>query len=66
MIGSPIYDQARNFAPGVVERDRATALFNAVLDGVELNPAKYDRFIHILTQIRGSDDLVTFIKGKFL
>ena len=61
-----IYDQAKIIAPGVVEVDRATVLFNAVLAGVKLNPSKYDEFIHILKQIRGSDDLVDFIEGRFL
>ena len=36
MIISRIYDLARNFAPGVVEVDRVTVLFDAVLAGVEL------------------------------
>lgn len=66
MITSHIYDQARNFAPGVVEKERATVLFNAVLAGVKLNPAKYDKFITILQEIQGSDDLVAFIKGRCL
>ena len=66
MISRRIYAQARNVAPGVVEVDRATVLFNAVLAGVELNPAKYDKFICILKQIQGSDDLVDFIEGRFL
>ena len=50
----------------MVEVDRATVLFNAVLAGVELNPAKYEKFIRILKQIQRSDDLVDFIEGKFL
>ena len=66
MISRRIYDQAKNVAPGEVEVDRAAVLFNAVLTGVELNPAKYDKFISILKQIRGSDDLVAFIEGRFL
>ena len=66
MITREIYDQAKNVAPGVVEVDRVTVLFNAVLASVELNPAKYDKFISILRQIRGSDDLVTFIEGRLL
>ena len=61
MIGSTTYYQAKNYATGVVEVDRATALFNAVVAGVELNPAKYGDFIRILKQIQGSDDLVAFI-----
>ena len=61
MITLEIYNKSKNFAPGVVEEDRATTLFNAVLAGVELNAAKYDKFILILKQIRGSDDLVAFI-----
>ena len=63
MIPRRKYDEANNYAPGVVERDRATVLFNAVLAGVKLNPAKYDKFIAILKQIQGSEDLVAFIEG---
>ena len=66
MISLRTYDLARNVAPGVVEVDRATVLFNAVLAGVKLNPANYNNFISILRQIRGSDDLVDFIEGRFL
>ena len=50
----------------MVEKERATVLFNAVLAGVKLNPAKYDKFITILQEIQGSDDLVAFIKGRCL
>ena len=64
MITRRIYDEAKNYAPGVVERDRATVLFNAVLSSVELNPAKYGKFIVILGEIHGSQDLVAFIEGN--
>ena len=67
MITRRIYDQARNVAPSVVEMDRTTVLFNAVLASVELNPAKYDKFITILKEIHGSEDLVAFIvEGRLL
>ena len=66
MITRRIYDQARNFAPGEVEVDRATGLFNAVLASVELNPMKYDMFISILMEMPGSEDIVSFIEGKAL
>ena len=65
MITRRIYDEAKNSAPGVVEMDRTTVLFNAVLASVELNPAKYDTFISVLREIRGSDDLVAFIEGRY-
>ena len=65
MITRRIYDEAKNSAPGVVEMDRTTVLFNAVLDSVELNPAKYEKFISVLREIRGSDDLVAFIEGRY-
>ena len=66
MITRRIYDEAKNYAPGVVERDRATVLFNAVLSSVKLNPAQYEKFIGILREIRGSKELVAFIEGNFL
>ena len=66
MITNEIYEQAKNFAPGTGETDRATVLFNAVLAGVELNPAKYYNFIGILREIWGSDDLVAHIEGRFM
>ena len=66
MITRRIYNQARNFAPGEVEVDRATGLFNAVLASVELNPMKYDMFISILMEMPGSEDIVSFIEGKAL
>ena len=50
----------------MVEVDRVTVLFNAVLASVKLNPAKYDKFIHILKEIQGSDDLVDHIESRFL
>ena len=64
MINRRVYDLANNVAPGVVEVDRATVLFNAVLAGVKLNPAKYDQFICILKEIEGSNDLVVFIEEQ--
>ena len=63
MITRRIYDEAR--IPGVVETDRTTVLFNAVLASVKLNPARYDTFIGVLREIRGSDDLVAFIEGRY-
>ena len=66
MIAQEIYDESRIVAPTVTDAVRATALFNAVLASVELNPAKFDKFISILQQIQGSHDLVAFIKGKSL
>ena len=63
MITRRIYDEAR--IPGVVEMDRTTVLFNAVLASVKLNPARYDTFIGFLREIRGSDDLVAFIEGRY-
>ena len=66
MILRRIYDQAKSVAPGMVEVDRAAVLFNAVLASVQLNPAKYDKFISILKEIQGSDDLVSFIEGRLL
>ena len=66
MITRHIYDQANNFAAGVVEVNRATVLFNAVLARVKLKPAKYGEFIALLKLIPGSDDLVDFIEGRFL
>ena len=64
MITRRTYDQARNIAPGVVEIDRTTTVFNAVLASVKLNSAKYDKFISILKKMRGTDDLVAFIEGN--
>ena len=66
MITHSVYDGAKNYAPGVVERDRATVLFHAVLSSVKLNPAQYERFIAILGEIHGSRELVAFIKGNLL
>ena len=66
MITRRIYDEANCFAPGVVERDRAAVLFNAVLSSVKLNPAQYEKFITILKEIQGSRDLVAFIEGNLL
>ena len=66
MITRRIYDLAKNYAPGVVERDRATVLFNAVLSCVKLNPALYEKFIGILGEIHGSKELVAFIEGNLL
>ena len=66
MISQRIYDEAKNFAPGVVEVDRASVLFNAVLANVGLNAANFETFISILKEIRGSNDLVAVIEGRFL
>ena len=59
MITRRIYDEARNYAPGVVEMNRTTVLFNAVLDSVELNPAKY---ICVLREIRDQTILWLLLK----
>lgn len=39
-------------------------LFNAVLTGVKLNPAIYDKFMSFLKEIRGSEDIVALIEGR--
>ena len=50
----------------MVERDRVTVLFDAVLAGVELNPSNYEKFLDILKTIGGLEDIVVFIEGKLL
>ena len=65
LITCRIYDIARNTAPGVVEFDRITEIFNAVLSSVELNSEVYGKFIRILKEIQGLEDIITIIDGKF-
>ena len=47
----------------MVERDRVTVPFDAVLASVKLNPLKYSEFLGIL-EIEGLDAIVVFIDGK--
>ncbi len=54
MITHSVYDEARISAPGVVERDRATLLFNAVLSSVKLNPTQYETLIGTLGKMHGA------------
>ena len=61
-----VCDLAKNLAPGVVERDRVTGLFDAVLASVKLNPSKYNKFLGILKEIEGLGEIVAFLDGKLL
>ena len=63
-ITCPVYALAKNFAPGVVERDRVTVLFDAVLAGVKLDPSMYNTFLGILKEIEGLGAIVAVLDGK--
>ena len=63
-ITQAVYALANNKAPGVVERDRISVTFDAVVAGVKLNPLKYNTFLSILGEIEGIQDIVAYINGK--
>ena len=65
-ITHSVYNQANNYATNVVETDRVTVMFDAVLAAVKLNPSKFNKFLSILKEIEGLGDIVAFIDGKLL
>ena len=64
VISSHVYDRAKNFAPDVVERDRISVMFDAVLSKVDLSSRFYSQFLNGLKEMAGLEDIVDFIDGK--
>ena len=50
----------------MVERNRVTGLFDAVLASVKLNPSKYNMFLGILKEIEGLGDIVAFLDSRLI
>ena len=68
LISKSVYDHAKNYAPGVVERDRVTVMFDAVLAHIKLDRdgLKYNGFLTILKETEGLGDIVKTIDSKSL
>ena len=66
LITGEIYEEALNFAPGVVESTRIRPMINAVLAKVELNADNYYIFIGVLQEIDGIEDTVQYVEGNLL
>ena len=64
IITDPIYEEALNAGPGVVETSRIRPVISAVLAKVEMNTDHYYKFLDILQELGGLQDTVQLLQGK--
>ena len=66
VITDPVYEEALNAGPGVVETVRIRPVISAVLAKVEMNTENYYKFLDVLQELGGLQDTVQLLQGRLL
>ena len=66
VITDPVYEEALNAGPGVVETVRIRPVVSAVLAKVEMNTENYYKFLGILQELGGLQDTVQLLQGTLI